>query len=114
MPVIAHRRRRLGIAAGTALLTLTVAGCSGLGRTAVGPVIYTTQRDAVVTVNSPLVKGCHRLAPGAKEVTNGTLVDIILYRTRDCTGPGTTYIGRSLSDVKAPTSLLWRSYTTVH
>ncbi|MFB6813796.1 hypothetical protein ACFCV8_04520 [Streptomyces sp. NPDC056347] len=114
MPVIAHRRRRLGIAAGTALLTLTVAGCSGLGRTAVGPVIYTTKRDAVVTINSPLVRGCHRLAPGAKELTNNTLVDLILYRTRDCTGPGTTYVGRSLSDVKAPTALLWRSYRTVH
>ncbi|WP_393056876.1 hypothetical protein [Streptomyces sp. LN549] len=115
MPVIDHRRRRLGIAAGTALLTLTVAGCSGLGRTAVGPVIYTTERDAVVEVNSPSVKGCHRLAPaGAKEVTNETLIDIILYRTRNCTGPGTTYLATTLSDVNAPSALPWRSFSTVH
>ncbi|MES9505982.1 hypothetical protein ABWJ92_06155 [Streptomyces sp. NPDC000609] len=115
MPVIAHRRRRLGTAAGTALLTLTVAGCSGLGRTAVGPVIYTTERDAVITVQSPPVKGCHRLAPaGAKEVNNGTLVDIILYRTPDCTGPGTTYLARSFTDVNAGSALPWRSFSTVH
>ncbi|MER7727244.1 hypothetical protein [Streptomyces sp. NPDC096323] len=115
MPVNDHRRRRLGIAAGTALLTLTVAGCSGLGRTAVGPVIYTTERDAVIMVNSPSVKGCHRLAPaGAKEVFNETLIDIILYPTRDCTGPGTTYVATTFSDVNAPSALPWRSFTTVH
>nr|WSW69835.1 hypothetical protein OG461_28595 [Streptomyces sp. NBC_00995] len=115
MPVIDHRRRRLGIAAQAVLLTLTVAGCSGLGRTAVGPVIYTTERDAVIMVNSPSVKGCHRLAPaGAKEVVNETLIDIILYRTRDCTGPGTTYLATTLSDVNAPSALPWRSFTTVH
>ncbi|MER6116543.1 hypothetical protein E6R60_23935 [Streptomyces sp. A0642] len=115
MPVIDHRRRRLGIAAGTALLTLTVAGCSGLGRTAVGPVIYTTERDAVIMVNSPSVKGCHRLAPaGAKKVFNETLIDIILYPTRDCTGPGTTYVATTLSDVNAPSARPWRSFTTVH
>ncbi|MEU8624173.1 hypothetical protein [Streptomyces sp. NPDC048669] len=115
MPVIDNRRRRLGIAAGTALLTLTVAGCSGLGRTAVGPVTYTTEREAVIMVNSPSVRGCHQLAPaGAKEVDNGTLIDIILYRTRDCTGPGTTYLATTLSDVRAPDSLPWRSFSTVH
>ncbi|WP_406098034.1 hypothetical protein [Streptomyces sp. NBC_01013] len=115
MPVIDHRRRRLGIAAGTALLTLTVAGCSGLGRTAVGPVIYTTERDAVIMVNSPSVKGCHRLAPaGAKEVSNETLIDIILYTTPNCTGRGTTYVATTLTDVNAASALPWRSFTTVH
>ncbi|WP_405897244.1 hypothetical protein OG242_06555 [Streptomyces sp. NBC_00727] len=115
MPVIDRRRRRLGIAAQAVLLTLTVAGCSGLGRTAVGPVIYTTERDAVIEVNSPSVKGCHRLAPaGAKEVANETLVDIVLYRTPDCTGPGTTYVATTFSDVKAPSARPWRSFTTIH
>ncbi|MFE4648972.1 hypothetical protein [Streptomyces sp. NPDC056707] len=115
MPVIDHRRRRFGIAAGTALLTVTVAGCSGLGRTAVGPVTYVTERDAVIMVNSPSVRGCHQLAPaGAKEVLNGTLIDIILYRTRDCTGPGTTYVATTLADVNPPSALPWRSFSTVH
>ncbi|WP_406448986.1 hypothetical protein OG782_08710 [Streptomyces sp. NBC_00876] len=114
MPVIDHRRRRLGIAAQAALLTLTVAGCSGLGRTAVGPVTYTTERDAVIMVNSPSVKGCHLLPLGAKAVANGTLIDIVLYRTRNCTGPGTTYLATTLTDVNPPTALPWRSFTTVH
>ncbi|MER5497386.1 MULTISPECIES: hypothetical protein [unclassified Streptomyces] len=115
MPLTDHRRRRLGIAAGTALLTLTVAGCSGLGRTAVGPVIYTTQRNVDIAVNSPPVKGCHRLAPsGAKAVFNETLIDIILYRTFDCTGPGTTYLATGLSDFNPPSVLPWRSFSTVH
>lgn len=115
MPVIDHRRRLLGTATGTVLLTLTVAGCSGLGRTAVGPVTYTTERNAVIMVNSPSVKGCHRLAPaGAKEVTNGTLIDILLYRTPDCTGPGTTYVATTVSDVTGVRNLPWRSFTTVH
>ncbi|MGW1231978.1 hypothetical protein [Streptomyces californicus] len=110
-----RRRRRLGAVAGVSLLALAAAGCSGLGRTAVGPVTYTTERDAVVQVNSPSVRGCHRMAPaGAHEVENGTLVDVILYRTRDCTGRGTTYVPTRFSDVTAPGSGPWRSYSFVH
>lgn len=115
MPVIDHRRRRSGIAAGTALLALTVAGCSGLGRTAVGPVTYMTERNATVTLQSPPVRGCHRLDPaGAKAVTNGTLVDLVLYRTPDCTGPGSTYLATTFSDVNGTSAPPWRSFRTVH
>jgi hypothetical protein len=117
MPVTAtvHRRRRLGIAFGVTLLALAASGCSGLGRTAVGPVTYTTEREAVVQVNSPPVRGCHRIAPaGAHEVENETLVDVILYRTRDCTGDRTTYVPTRFSDVTAPGSGPWRSYSFVH
>ncbi|MEU2247715.1 hypothetical protein [Streptomyces sp. NPDC019224] len=115
MSVIDRRRRRLGITAQAVLLALTVAGCSGLGRTAVGPVVYRTERDVVIEVNSPSVKGCHRLAPaGAKAVTNETLVDIVLYRTRNCTGPGTTYLATTFSDVNAPNARPWRSFSTIH
>ncbi|ARF71971.1 hypothetical protein ACIOD0_13750 [Kitasatospora albolonga] len=110
-----RRRRRLGAVAAASLLTLTVAGCSGLGRTAVGPVTYTTDREAVVEVNSPSVRGCHRLAPtGAREVENGTLVDIVLYPTRDCTGGGTTYLATTFTDVAAESGPPWHSYTFVH
>ncbi|MFF3728801.1 hypothetical protein ACFYXM_00345 [Streptomyces sp. NPDC002476] len=115
MPVIDHRRRRLGIAAVTTLLALTVASCSGLGRTAVGPVTYTTERDATVTLHSPLVRGCHKLDPaGAKAVSNGTLVDIILYPTPDCTGPGSTYLATTFTDVNAASAPPWHSFRTVH
>ncbi|MGW8886092.1 hypothetical protein [Streptomyces sp. NPDC055749] len=109
-----HRRRRLGIAAGAALLILTVSGCSGLGRTAVGPVTYTTERHAVIAVHSPSVKGCHRLPLGAHEVHNGTLVDIVLYRDRNCRGGDTTYVATTLTNVIAPGNPPWRSYTIVH
>lgn len=110
-----RRRRRLGVAAGAALLTLAASGCSGLGRTAVGPVTYTTEKDAVVSVNSPSVKGCHRLAPaGAKEIVNRTLVDLVLYTSRDCSGEGSAYVATTFTDVKAGSSPPWRSYRIVH
>ncbi|MEW2067491.1 hypothetical protein [Streptomyces sp. NPDC007346] len=110
-----RRRRRLGTVAAASLLALTVSGCSGLGRTAVGPVTYHTDREAVVEVNSPSVLGCHRLDPsGARAVENGTLVDIVLYPTPDCTGGGTTYLATTFSDVAAESGPPWRSYTVVH
>ncbi|AEN09328.1 MULTISPECIES: hypothetical protein [unclassified Streptomyces] len=109
------RRRSTGLAAGTALLTLALAGCSGLGRTAVGPVTYTTERDRTVSTNSPSVKGCHKMdSAGANEVENGTLIDMILYRTPDCTGGETIYIPTTVTDVKAPPSGPWLSYRFVH
>ncbi|MFI5755213.1 hypothetical protein [Streptomyces sp. NPDC051569] len=113
MSVTDHRR--LGVAAGAALLTLTVAGCSGLGRTAVGTVAYETGRHRHIQVSNPLVTGCHRLAPaGAVEISNSTLVDMVLYRTPDCTGHGTTYLATTLADSPAPGAGPWRSYTIVH
>ncbi|MFJ8750846.1 hypothetical protein ACIREO_16125 [Streptomyces sp. NPDC102441] len=108
-------RRRAGIATGTALLALAVTGCSGLGRTAVGPVSYTTEQDKVVTVHSPSVKGCHTMEPaGAGKIDNRTLVDIVLYATRDCSGRGTAYVPTTFSDTNAPRALPWRSYRFVH
>lgn len=108
-------RRRTGIAAGAALLALAATGCSGLGRTAVGPVSYTTGQDGVVTVHSPSVKGCHTMGPGgASKVDNRTLVDMILYTSRDCSGRGTAYVATTFSDTNAPRALPWRSYSFVH
>lgn len=108
-------RRRAGIAAGAVLLTLTATGCSGLGRSAVGPVSYTTDRDKVVTVHSPSVKGCHAMPPaGANAIDNRTLVDIVLYPTRDCSGRSTAYVATTFSDVNAPRALPWRSYRFIH
>lgn len=107
--------RRLGITAGAAFLILAVAGCSDLGRTAVGTIVYDTEREHAVQVSNPLVTGCHRLTGGgAVKVTNRTLVDLVMYRTPDCTGGGTTYIATKLSDVIAPGAGPWRSYTLVH
>ncbi|WP_406057464.1 hypothetical protein OG462_12900 [Streptomyces sp. NBC_01077] len=108
-------RRRLTTATGAVLLTFAVAGCSGLGRTMVGTLTYETERELVVTVTSPSVNGCHRLAPsGATKVENNTLVDIVLYRTRDCKGEDSIYLATTLGDEIAPGTLPWRSYSVVH
>ncbi|MEU0129095.1 hypothetical protein [Streptomyces sp. NPDC006289] len=107
-------RRRGGIAAGAVLLALAVTGCSGLGRTAVGPVTYVTGGDKVVSVHSPSVKGCHRMAAaGASKVENRTLIDMVLYPSTDCSGPGTAYVATTFTDVNAPRAL-WRSYRFIH
>ncbi|MFE5487004.1 hypothetical protein [Streptomyces sp. NPDC056527] len=107
--------RRLGIAAGAALLTLTVAGCSGLGRTVVGEIAYETEREVVITVTSPSVNGCHRLAPsGVRRIENRSLVDLRLYRTPNCQGKENIYLPTKTSNEIAPDTLPWRSYTAVH
>jgi hypothetical protein len=115
MSVTHHRRRRLGIAAGTALLTLGAAGCSVLGRTAVGPVTYETPQKRLHQVTVLPVRGCHRFkAPGAVQVSNGTMVDLVMFPASDCSGGGTTYISTTLSDRIAPGAAPWRSYIAIH
>ncbi|MFK4225845.1 hypothetical protein [Streptomyces sp. NPDC019890] len=113
MSVTDHRRLR--VVAGAALLTIALAGCSGLGRTAVGTISYGSANERLVMVSNPLVTGCHSLGPaGATTVTNNTLVDIILYPSRDCSGDESTYLPTETSDDIAPGAPLWRSYSTVH
>lgn len=108
-------RRRLTTATGAVLLTLAVAGCSGLGRSAVGTISYETERELVVTVTSPSVKGCHRLAPsGVTKVENNSLLDIVMYRTRDCRGENSIYVPTKSGNRIAPDTLPWRSYSIVH
>ncbi|MEU0401272.1 hypothetical protein ABZ318_13675 [Streptomyces sp. NPDC006197] len=108
-------RRRLTTATGAVLLTLAVAGCSGLGRSAVGTIKYETERDLVVTVTSPSVKGCHRLAPsGITKIENNTLVDIVMYPTRDCRGKVSTYVPSRTGNRIVPDTLPWRSYRVIH
>jgi hypothetical protein len=115
MSVTDHRRRRLGIAAGTALLTLGVASCSAIGRTAVGPVTYETPQKRQHQVTLLPVRGCHRFkAPGAVKVNNLTLVDLVMFPTPDCTGNDTTYIPTTLSNQIGPGARPWRSYITIH
>ncbi|WP_369143647.1 hypothetical protein [Streptomyces sp. R44] len=108
-------RRRLTTATGAVLLTLAVAGCSGLGRSTVGTIEYETQRELLVSVTSPSVNGCHRLAPsGVTKVRNNSLTDIVMYRTRDCTGGNSIYVATNTANWTAPDTLPWRSYSVVH
>ncbi|MEU9096238.1 hypothetical protein [Streptomyces sp. NPDC048361] len=110
-----RRRRRTRIVAGAVLLTLATTACSSLGRTAVGTVSYPVGPDHAISLTSPKVRGCHRVLPtGTSEVFNNTLVDMIMYRTPDCTGKDTTYIGSRLTNNVAPQAPPWRSYSFVH
>ncbi|MFF0436602.1 hypothetical protein ACFYU9_30850 [Streptomyces sp. NPDC004327] len=107
--------RRLTIATGTVLLTFAVAGCSGLGRSAVGTISYETGRELAVTVTSPSVNGCHRLAPsGVTKIENASMLDLRLYRTRDCTGEHNIYLPSRSGNEIVPGTPPWRSYSVVH
>ncbi|MEV0096129.1 hypothetical protein [Streptomyces sp. NPDC050738] len=110
------RHRRLGIIAGAMLLPLAVAGCSGLGRSAVGTISYTTQDGRVISETSPSVRGCHVLLGegGAKEILNNTLVDLVMYPNADCTGEPSAYSATTLTNRVAPTTKNWHSFTIVH
>ncbi|MEU3598825.1 hypothetical protein ABZ714_08860 [Streptomyces sp. NPDC006798] len=113
-PRPANRGRRGAVAVGAGLLTLVLGGCSGLGRTSVGPVFYDTEKKDHVLVNSPPVKGCHRFgSPGAVALTNDTLVDLLAYPTDDCSG-GSIYVATMTSDVVAPGAGPWKSYSFIH
>ncbi|MFF5972700.1 hypothetical protein ACFY7C_14395 [Streptomyces sp. NPDC012769] len=131
--------RRLTIATGAALLSLAVAGCSGLGRSAVGTISYETGQGsgqeagheagqeaepeaahtadpaAAVLVTSPTVRGCHKLSPeGASRVENSTLVDMRLYVTPDCRGGEYSYLPTNSGNEIVPGTPPWRSYNFVH
>ncbi|GGT96117.1 hypothetical protein [Streptomyces violascens] len=110
-----HRRRRTRLAAGVVLLTLATTACSSLGRTSVGTITYSIGPETSVMLTSPKVRGCHKLPPsGTTELYNNTLVDMVMYRTSDCTGKDTTYIGSRLANNVAPKAAPWRSYSFVH
>ncbi|QES47641.1 hypothetical protein DEJ50_07225 [Streptomyces venezuelae] len=115
-----HRRhRRIGVITGSALLLLTATACSGLGRTTVGTLSFRAHDSpAELVYSNTLVRGCHRIAlpRGAAHVHNNTLVDIVLYRTENCRHTDKAdgiYVATSLSNVTAPHSLPWRSFTVV-
>ncbi|MEU3501871.1 hypothetical protein ABZ726_14225 [Streptomyces hundungensis] len=114
-PTSRRRRRRTRIAGGAMLLILATTACSSLGRTAVGTISYTIGPETSVKLTSPKVRGCHRLPPaGTTEVYNNTLVDMVMYRTPNCTGKDTTYLGSRLANNTAPRAAPWRSYSFVH
>ncbi|MER7463591.1 hypothetical protein [Streptomyces sp. NPDC097981] len=112
--------RRIGVIIAAAALLLTATACSGLGRSTVGQLSF-RHKDSPVLLNysNTPVQGCHRIAlpRGATNVYNNTLVDIILYRTPDCQKPEGAegiYVATTLSNVTAPVSLPWRSFSVVH
>ncbi|MFC9294057.1 hypothetical protein ACFTWH_03905 [Streptomyces sp. NPDC057011] len=112
--------RRIGVITGAALLlTATATACSA-GKTTVGSLSFRAQDSPVeVTYSNTPVQGCHRigLPRGAAHVENHTLVDVILYRTPGCQKTDEAdgiYIPTATSNVTAPGSLPWRSFSVVH
>ncbi|MFE3939318.1 hypothetical protein ACFXPJ_37580, partial [Streptomyces goshikiensis] len=72
-----------------------------------------------VSYSNTLVTGCHKigLQRGATHVQNNTLVDVVLYRTPDCQKTDRAdgiYVATTLSNVTAPASLPWRSFSVIH
>ncbi|MCX4551750.1 hypothetical protein OG204_08115 [Streptomyces sp. NBC_01387] len=107
--------RRLGIIAGAVLLPFAVTGCSGLNRSAVGTISYTTPASQVVTVSNPSVRGCHPLLRGgAASVVNNTLIDMVLYPGTNCAGRPSVYNATTLTNTVTPPLVAWRSYSLVH
>ncbi len=111
--------RRLAVTTGAALLLLTATACS-TGKTTVGELSFRAA-DSTILVNhsNTPVQGCHRigLPRGAAHVYNNTLLDVILYRTPNCRKfdkADGTYIPTASSNVTAPGSLPWRSFSVVH
>ncbi|WP_030711828.1 hypothetical protein [Streptomyces sp. NRRL F-2580] len=113
-------RRRISILAGAAALLLSATACSGLGRGTVGILTFRGHDSPVELsyANTPVV-GCHKIAipKGATHVENNTLVDIVLYRTENCQKTDRAdgiYVATTLSNVTAPESLPWRSFSVIH
>lgn len=112
--------RRIGVMTGVAALLLTATACSGLGRTTVGMLSFRAHDSPVeLSYSNSLVTGCHKIAlpRGATHVQNNTLVDVVLYRTPDCQKSDRAdgiYVATTLSNVTAPASLPWRSFSVIH
>ncbi|MCX4825730.1 hypothetical protein OG883_39010 [Streptomyces sp. NBC_01142] len=112
-------RRRIRVITGAALLLLTATACSA-GKTTVGTLSFRAHDSPVeVTYSNTPVQGCHRigLPHGAAHVENNTLVDVVLYRTPQCQKTDEAvgiYVPTTTSNVTAPGSLPWRSFSVVH
>ncbi|MFK0043633.1 hypothetical protein ACIQU4_05945 [Streptomyces sp. NPDC090741] len=112
--------RRIGVITAAAALLLTATACSGLGRSTVGMLTFRSHDSpAELSYSNTPVTGCHRIAlpKGATHVENNTLVDIVLYRTENCMEPAGAkgiYVATTLSNVTAPVSLPWRSFSVIH
>lgn len=112
--------RRTGVITGVAALLLTATACSGLGRSTVGMLTFRGHDSPVaLSYSNTNVNGCHRINPprGATHVENNTLVDVVLYRTENCEKTDRAdgvYVATTLSNVTAPVSLPWRSFSVIH
>ncbi|MGW7330195.1 hypothetical protein ACWGIU_16680 [Streptomyces sp. NPDC054840] len=112
--------RRISTIVGVAALLLTASACSGMGRSTVGMLTFRGHDSPVeLSYSNTPVTGCHRIGipKGATHVENHTLVDVVLYRTENCQKTDKAegiYVATTLSNVTAPMSLPWRSFSVIH
>lgn len=115
MPHPRPHRRTAGIRAGALLVVLAATGCSAFDHSALGQLTFTTPSAAVVTVENPLVEGCHTFGPeGARTVVNHTQADFVLFQDPHCgqtSGAQTFYLATTLTDVAVPSQAPWRSFS---
>ncbi|MBW5484779.1 hypothetical protein [Streptomyces bambusae] len=110
--------RCLSVVTGAALL-LTATACSA-GKTTVGELSFRGHDSPIVlTYSNTPVEGCHRirLPHGAAHVENNTIVDVVMYRTPNCQKSAEAqgiYVPTETSNVTAPGTLPWRSFSVVH
>ncbi|MFG2986567.1 hypothetical protein ACGFYQ_35905 [Streptomyces sp. NPDC048258] len=111
--------RHIGVITGAALLLLTATACSA-GKTTLGTLSFRAHDSPIeVTYTNTPVQGCHKigLLRGAAHVENNSHTDVILYRTPMCQKTEEAagiYVPQSTSNVTAPHTLPWRSFTVVH
>lgn len=117
MPHPRSHRRTAGIRGAALLALLAATGCSAFDHTSLGNVTFTTPSAAVVTIENPLIEGCHSFGPqGARSVVNRTQADFILYQDANCRQPAGTqtfYLATTLSDIAVPSQPSWRSFAAV-
>jgi hypothetical protein len=79
------RSRSTAVLLGGAVLVVALAGCSDPPQ---GTVTATNLDGTVVQIlSNPTATACHRFAPiGVTAVMNGTIADMRLYSSTDCTG----------------------------
>ncbi|SEM23293.1 hypothetical protein [Streptacidiphilus jiangxiensis] len=102
------RSRSVAVLVGGAVLVVALAGCSDPPQ---GTVVA-TNGNLVQVISNPGDTYCHRFIPGGvNAVQDGTLADMRLYRSTDCSGHN-DYLSTQTS-VGPQNTLFYRSYSFV-
>ena len=101
------RSRTTALLAGGAVLVVALAGCSDPPQGTVNAV----NGNVVQVISNPGNSYCHRFVPpGVNGVQDGTLADMRLYVSTDCSGHN-DYLSTETS--VGPGAVVWHSYSFV-
>ncbi|WP_052442747.1 hypothetical protein [Streptacidiphilus neutrinimicus] len=108
------RSRSVAVLLGGAVLVVALAGCSDPPQ---GTVTATSVDGAVVQIlSNPAATACHRFAPiGVTTVMNGTIADMRLYSSTNCTGTNVYLSTNTSVGASRPSGLgqIFRSFSFV-